>query len=472
MRGWSCGARTPARAAVCGRDLPPADALAADQRITAYARDLRAAGVEGTMDQLRARAFLDFTLGVSSFPPPDGPSPVSTDSQPSPGSPRPGSPGADGQASPGGPHPASGPSPDGSRPAGAGSGHGPDGPASPGGSRPASGPSPDGCHPASGPSPDGPAPAAPATGNAGPGHPGGGDTHTGRPDTAGPGHGTADHTQPGGTSQPSPGPAGPSADAGGAPTGPPAPGNPGRTPPVPGAAGPAARINLTIPLATLLGLADRPGDAHGLGPIDPDLARTLADAAATNPRTTWCLTITDQHGHPTAHGCARPTRSQRARRITGTSGNGTRDGPAFTPEQDHAPPGPDGHGRWRLTTPGPAGRDYTIDIGPLAVTGCDHRDESAGYQPSDRLRHLVEIRDGECTWPPCRRHARSCDFEHAVPWEKGGRTCACNAGARCRHHHHAKQAPGWRLDQHQPGHHTWTTPAGRTYTTGPTQYPI
>jgi hypothetical protein len=46
------------------------------------------------------------------------------------------------------------------------------------------------------------------------------------------------------------------------------------------------------------------------------------------------------------------------------------------------------------------------------------------------------------------------------------------AGARCRHHHHAKQAPGWRLDQHQPGYHTWTTPSGRTYTTGPTTYPI
>ena len=53
---------------MCGRDLPPADALAADQRITAYAHELRAAGLDGTMDQLRARAFLDFTLGLSSFP--------------------------------------------------------------------------------------------------------------------------------------------------------------------------------------------------------------------------------------------------------------------------------------------------------------------------------------------------------------------------------------------------------------------
>ncbi len=34
-----------------------------------------------------------------------------------------------------------------------------------------------------------------------------------------------------------------------------------------------------------------------------------------------------------------------------------------------------------------------------------------------------------------------------------------------------KQAPGWSLTQTQPGHMTWTTPSGRTYTTGPTSYP-
>jgi hypothetical protein len=88
------------------------------------------------------------------------------------------------------------------------------------------------------------------------------------------------------------------------------------------------------------------------------------------------------------------------------------------------------------------------------------------------LRHLVEVRDGECSWPTCRRPARRCDFEHAQPWDQGGRTCACNAGPCCRRHHQAKQAEGWRLDQHQPGDHTWTTPSGRTYTTAPATYPV
>jgi Domain of unknown function (DUF222) len=49
-------------AALSGRDLPPADVLAADQRITDRAHELRAVGLTGTMDELRARAYLDFLL--------------------------------------------------------------------------------------------------------------------------------------------------------------------------------------------------------------------------------------------------------------------------------------------------------------------------------------------------------------------------------------------------------------------------
>ena len=77
---------------------------------------------------------------------------------------------------------------------------------------------------------------------------------------------------------------------------------------------------------------------------------------------------------------------------------------------------------------------------------CDHRNESHAYQPNDTLRHLVQIRDDECTFPPCSRHARETDFEHATPYDKGGRTCACNAGARSRKCHRVKQST--RLERH------------------------
>jgi hypothetical protein len=50
-------------AALAGRDLPPADVLAADKRIDALARQLRTAGAEGTLDQLRALVYTTLLLG-------------------------------------------------------------------------------------------------------------------------------------------------------------------------------------------------------------------------------------------------------------------------------------------------------------------------------------------------------------------------------------------------------------------------
>ena len=40
------------------------------------------------------------------------------------------------------------------------------------------------------------------------------------------------------------------------------------------------------------------------------------------------------------------------------------------------------------------------------------------------------------------------------------------------HHHRCKQAEGWQLEQPEPGVLVWRTPAGRTYATTPTAYPI
>jgi hypothetical protein len=62
---------------------------------------------------------------------------------------------------------------------------------------------------------------------------------------------------------------------------------------------------MTYPLATVLGQADRPGEAAGYGSLDPALVRNLADAAAASPRSRFCVTFTDEHGHAAGHGCAR-----------------------------------------------------------------------------------------------------------------------------------------------------------------------
>jgi len=307
-------------AALMGRELPPAEVLAADQRITAWAHELRKAGLDGDMDVLRARAYLDLLLGK--------------DSRPQRG--------------------------------------------------------------------DGPA----------------------QQDVA-----------PGGF---------------------------------------AVRGTLTVPLADLTGAADRPGHMSGIGPIDPWLARDLAAAAARNPRTSWCVTSTDQHGYAAFHGCARPEPSshakRRKRKETGRPA-AARDGPgfSFTREPQEGPPG--GLGTWRLRTPGP-GPDLIVEFCPLGTEHCDHRFAAPGHNPGIKLRHLAQIRHATCVSPVCRRPATQCDFEHNIPYESGGRTCLCNAGPKCRHDHRLKQQPRWHVDQLPDGTFRWTTPSGRDYLTEPTRYPI
>ncbi len=92
--------------ALAGRELSPADAIAADRRITAIAQALKDAGAPGGLDQLRAAAFTALLAGHdpgSLIPAPD---PDAVGSHPDPGGP--GAPGSrtDSAARPPGAHPA------------------------------------------------------------------------------------------------------------------------------------------------------------------------------------------------------------------------------------------------------------------------------------------------------------------------------------------------------------------------------
>ena len=312
-------------AGLAGRELPPAQVLAADQRVTAWARELRKAGLEGGLDALRARAFLDILLGMDSRPL---------------------------------------------------------------GSR-------------------------------------------------------TDVTRRPQDPAPAPGPGGPLA---------------GMIPP-----GFAGHVTLTIPEATVTRRADRPGELGGIGPIDPDLARDLAAAAARNPRSTWCVTVTDQDGHAVGHGCARPVKR---REPDGHDPPG-RPWFTFTPADHSGPPG--GYGTWRFTT---GQQDMLIEIGPLPTGDCDHRWAAPGHDPGVMLRHLTEVRHATCTGPGCRRPAGRCDFEHNIPYQAGGRTCLCNGNPKCRHDHRLKQHPRWNAEQLPGGYVRWTTPSGRQYVTEPTRHPV
>ena len=245
-------------AALSGRDLPSAEVLAADQRISARVRELKSAGLAGTMDELRARAYLDFLLGRTGLP------------QPGTSDPAAGQPTAS----------TAGPDRPGGSPAGAGAG------------------------------PDRPG-TSPAGAGAGPD----------RRDGGAGGRGTGSD---------------------GTATGPWPPAGP------PG--GLAARINVTVPLSTLLGTSGTPGEVAAFGPVDAELARELARAAGTHPATRWCVTVIGQHGQAVRHGCARGRHSAPQHPPTGPEGP-AQDGP---PPDGPAPdgPAPDGRARDRRQTGG------------------------------------------------------------------------------------------------------------------------
>ena len=269
------------------------------------------------------------------------------------------------------------------------------------------------------------------------------------------------------------------------------PGAPGRRPALP---------EVTVPLATLQGRAARPGGNRLLGPLDPAMARDLATAAARSPDSRWEVTIVDSRGYAIGNGVAR-ARTSGMRKPPGPASPAHPASPAFPARvnvtvteafmrqllaqpRTGAPPGTwelrklrertpsatsDENHPWTLTLPG--GRELTVRFDTVPTHACDHRHQVGSYQPSERLRRLVQVRDHECTFPTCSRPAHASDFEHAVPYDQGGRTDACNAGARSRRCHQVKQMPGWELTQPRPGWHQWTTPTGRTYTQEPWRYP-
>ena len=357
-------------AALAGRDLPPADVLAADHNLSALAGSLRRAGVSGTMDQLRAKVYLALLTGQ----------PIAALAGPE------------------------------ARLGGGCAGTGPSGPG-PGESRP----------------------------------------------------GTCGH-------------------------------------------GPAGAVNLTMPLATWLGLSDAPGHAAGYGPLDAADSRDLAARLAGQRGGRWCITLTGEGGRPVAHGCARtaPAPSGRSRppprrsRQSGGSpgalppGRGSpgasppgRGSPGASPPSSGSPgASPPGRGSPRpaATSPGwPADvsqwlSDVSewlagITVRRLETGDCRHLRESRSYRPPPILRHLITIRQPACSFPGCRRPAIRCDDDHTLPYDQGGRTCECNLAPLCRRHHRAKQARGWRLTQPEPGTMVWVTPSGRSYATGPAAYP-
>ena len=269
---------------------------------------------------------------------------------------------------------------------------------------------------------------------------------SGPADDDGPQHG------PGGDGGPGPGPHSPDGSA--RPDGRARPAGPGTGPCL------AALVNITVPLATALGLSGTPGEAGGFGLLDAGTARDLLAAAGRSPHTRWCVTVLHPDGTAAAHGCATgrhppppgpepPGPEPPGPEPPGSPSPGSLSpggaSRAELPRPGPAPPDPAGPGTSRDTSGSPdpqpppetRARDYLSSLGvrltPIARGDCDHRHAETGYQPSRKLQHLIRTRSTRCTAPGCGRPAARCDLDHTLAWDKGGITCECGLAPLCRH---------------------------------------
>jgi hypothetical protein len=88
---------------------------------------------------------------------------------------------------------------------------------------------------------------------------------------------------------------------------------------------------------------------------------------------------------------------------------------------------------------------------------------SSGYEPSDRLREQVVLRDRICAHPYCTRSARRADLDHVREHARGGLTTSSNLAPLCRFHHRLKTHGGWSYVVIRPGTYLWRSPYGYQY---------
>jgi hypothetical protein len=214
---------------------------------------------------------------------------------------------------------------------------------------------------------------------------------------------------------------------------------------------PPANLNLIVPIGTMLGWSTAPAQAGGFGLLDPEETKAFVAAASRHPRTRWSITLIDADGQAIAHGRARGQHP-------------------WTPlPSESPPPGTSPPNAAQAAQLAKLIRALKITFDPIAQDTCDHSHAEDRYTPSRKLKGLIRARTMTCDAPGCNAQALYCDLDHTVA-HPDGQTCQCNLGPKCRRHHRAKQAPGWNVEQPQPGVITWTTPSGRTRTTTPTVY--
>ncbi|MBC3192577.1 DUF222 domain-containing protein [Pseudonocardia sp. C8] len=231
-------------------------------------------------------------------------------------------------------------------------------------------------------------------------------------------------------------------------------------------------VEVRVPLSTLLGLDQRPGEIPGWGPIPADAARRIV---ARQHRAQWRWVIVDTDGHLLAEGLTRrrPTTGIRRRDRDRTDEHDHKDdGPAGGIVEIHIPEtlltelaADAAHPRWARVI-----ADITARYQhhrQQAAPGADLDAHPTARFPRAALRRHTQVRDRTCTFPTCRTPARRCDQDHTTDHTHGGPTTRDDLGPLCRHDHTLKTEAGWDLDQPEPGRFIWTSPLGKTYPVAP-----
>ncbi|MDG3012205.1 DUF222 domain-containing protein [Rhodococcus sp. D2-41] len=274
-------------------------------------------------------------------------------------------------------------------------------------------------------------------------------------------------------------------------------------------------VQITVDVATLLGLLANPAHLHGHGPIDPELARELARDATWQAMLTETLDLAEQNGlisHDNAgsdddgsaigdgtedNDAPNDNAAQESPAHSNTA-NGTEDHDDGSETPTSAPPRYCVHtyrarGSRRSAGPlptwaplrtrrrAPWGRSQMADVLLAAITADaalalgEHPDGHGGhaepppgslnYRPDAATAALVRARDQHCRFPGCHVPAARCQLDHIVAYRhhdprRGGWTILSNLQCLCLFHHQLKTMRLWQATALAGQAIYWTSTTG------------
>lgn len=258
-------------------------------------------------------------------------------------------------------------------------------------------------------------------------------------------------------------------------------------------------VQITVDIATLLGLTASPAYIDGHGPVDPELARTLAEDATWRAMLTEMVDLATELGL-VADGMAsadadpdagaaddlrRTDRStapmQRRRGLHVFRARGTRHRGGPVPHRDanrsgkNAGPPPPGTGTTVSGIESALEADPTMRRGrhPNGHDGLSEPHVGAlVYRPDAATTAMVRARDSQCRFPGCSVPAARCQLDHVVPFSHrnpiaGGWTTVSNLQCLCQFHHNLKTMGRCAATMLGGGIVVWTSRYGTTTVTLP-----